>query len=180
MYIPGPNSAEEFHLMNLLRFFKYYFIKFKRLQGNPHALAGGTAIGVLVGLTPTIPFHTILIVFCTLLTRTSSVAGIIISWVVCNPLTYLPIYYLSAVLGNHLTPYDLNLENVRNALEHVVSGDGILYSLAILLNSGYEAIVVMSVGGLCLAIPFAVASYYVALIFFVQIQKKRMKKRVLS
>lgn len=166
--------------MNFGRFFKYYFIKFKRLQGSPHALAGGTAIGVLVGLTPTIPFHTVLIVFFSLLTRTSTLAGIIISWIVCNPLTYLPIYYLSAVVGNHLTPYELNLDKVRSALEKVIAGDGIQNSLTILIESGYEAMVVMSVGGICLALPFAIASYYLALIFFVQIQKKRIKKRVLS
>ena len=166
--------------MNFWRFFKYYFIKFKRLQGSPHALAGGTAIGVFVGLTPTIPFHTVLIVLFSLLTRTSTLAGIIISWIVCNPLTYLPIYYFSAVVGNHLTPYELNLKTVQNALEQVIAGGGIQNALTILIESGYEATVVMIVGGLCFALPFAIASYYLALIFFVQIQKKRIKKRVLS
>lgn len=166
--------------MNLWRFIKYYFLKFKRLQGSPHALAGGTAIGVFVGLTPTIPFHTLLIVFASLLTRTSTLAGIIVSWIVCNPLTYLPIYYLSAVVGNRLTPYELNLEKFRSALEQVIAGDGIQNSLTILVESGYQALVVMGVGGVCLALPFAVISYYLALIFFVQIQKKRIKKRVLN
>jgi uncharacterized protein (DUF2062 family) len=166
--------------MNLWRFIKYYYFKFKRLQGSPHALAGGTAIGVFVGLTPTIPFHTLLIVFLSLVTRTSTLAGIIISWIVCNPLTYLPIYYLSALVGNHLTPYELNLKNVQSALEQAMSGDGIQNALAILVESGYESLVVMGIGGVCFALPFAIVSYYLALIFFVQIQKKRIKKRVLS
>jgi len=166
--------------MNLWRFIKYYFLKFRRLQGSPHALAGGTAIGVFVGLTPTIPFHTLLIVLFSLLTRTSTLAGIIISWIVCNPLTYLPIYYLSALVGNHLTPYELNLINFQGALEQAMAGDGIQNSLAILAGSGYEAMVVMGVGGFCLALPFAVVSYYLALKFFVQIQQKRINKRVLS
>jgi uncharacterized protein len=166
--------------MNLWRYIKYHFLKFKRLQGSPHALAGGTAIGVLVGLTPTIPFHTVLIVFFSLVSRTSTLAGIIVSWIVCNPLTYLPIYYLSALIGNYLTPYELNLNNVQNTLEKAMAGDGIQHSLTVLLQSGYEALVVMGVGGLCLALPFAVVSYYLALSFFMQIQKKRMKKRVLD
>jgi len=166
--------------MNLWRYLKYYFLKFKRLQGSPQALAGGTAIGVLVGLTPTIPFHTVLIVFFSLVSRTSTLAGIIVSWIVCNPLTYLPIYYLSALIGNHLTPYELNLNNVQNALENAMAGDGIQHALNVLLQSGYEAMVVMGVGGLCLALPFAIISYYLALYFFMQIQKKRMKKRVLN
>lgn len=166
--------------MNVLRFLRYYFIKFKRLQGSPQALAGGTAIGVFVGLTPTIPFHTVLIVFFCLATRTSTLAGIIVSWIVCNPLTYLPIYYLSAVVGNYLTPYELNLKNVRNAIDLAMAGNGIHEALSTLLRSGYEALVVMGVGGLCLALPIAVASYYLALLFFTQLKKRKMKTHVLS
>lgn len=166
--------------MNLWRSIKYYFFKFKRLQGSPHALAGGTAIGVLVGLTPTIPFHTVLIVLGTLLTRTSTLAAIFVSVLVCNPLTYFPIYYLSAVVGNRLTPYELNLAIVRRSLEQVIAGGGIQNSLTILVESGYEVLVVMSVGGFFLALPFAVVSYYLALIFFLKIQKKRIKKHVLN
>jgi len=166
--------------MKIWRFLKYYFIKFKRLQGSPQALAGGTAIGVLVGLTPTIPLHTVLIVFLSLLTRTSTLAGIIISWIVCNPLTYLPIYYLSALVGNYLTPYELNLQMVRSSLEQAMAGGGIENTLHVLVQSGYETLVVLGVGGFCFALPFAIISYYLALKFFVQIQKKRMQKRVLS
>lgn len=166
--------------MNIWRLFKYYFIKFKRLQGNPRALAGGTAIGVFVGLTPTIPFHTVLIVFLSLVTRTSTLAGVIISWIVCNPLTYLPIYYLSAVVGNKLTPYELDLKSVQAALEQAMAGGSIEHSLTILIKSGYQALVVMGVGGVCLALPFAILSYYLALAFFIQIEKKRAKRRILS
>lgn len=166
--------------MNLWRYFKYYYHRFKLLQGSPRALAGGTAIGVFIGLTPTIPFHTLLIVFFSFLTRTSTVAGIIISWIISNPLTYLPIYYLSALVGNHLTPYELNLTNVQNALEQTMAGGSLQNSLAILVVSGYEALVVMIVGGFCFALPFGILSYYLALRFFIQIQKKRMNKHVLS
>ncbi len=166
--------------MNLRRVFKFYILKFKRLQGSPHALAGGTAIGVFVGLTPTIPFHTLLIVCLSLVTRTSTLAGIIISWIVCNPLTYLPIYYLCALIGNHLTPYELNLASVQYTLQQAMAGNGIQNSLAILAGSGYEALVVMGIGGICFALPFAVVSYYLALRFFVHMQKKRIKKHVLS
>jgi hypothetical protein len=166
--------------MNPWRYLKYYYHRFKLLQGSPHALAGGTAIGVFIGLTPTIPFHTLLIVFFSFLTRTSAVAGIIISWIISNPLTYLPIYYLSALVGNHLTPYELNLTNVQNALEQTMAGGSLQNSLAILVVSGYEALVVMIVGGFCFALPFGILSYYLALRFFIQIQKKRMNKHVLS
>lgn len=166
--------------MKVLRYIKFYFIKFKRLQGSPQALAGGTAVGVFVGLTPTMPLHTVLIVFLSLITRTSTLAGIIASWIVCNPLTYLPIYYLSAAVGNHLTPYELNLKNVKSTLELALAGGGIENSLTTLVRSGYEALVVLGVGGVSIALPVAVVSYYMALIFFLQLKKKRAKKHVLN
>lgn len=166
--------------MNLCRSIKYYYYRFKRLQGNPHALAGGTAIGVFIGLTPTIPFHTILIVFLSLITRTSAVAGISISWLVSNPLTYLPIYYISALVGNYLTPYELNLNIIQSRLEQAMD-DGIFQNLlAILLVSGYEALIVLIVGGFCFALPFGILSYYLSLKFFMHIQKKRINTRTLS
>lgn len=166
--------------MNFWRTFKFYLIKLKRLQGNPQALAGGTAIGVLIGLTPTMPFHTLLIFFLTLISRTSTIAGIIVSWIVCNPLTYLPIYYLSAVIGNRVTPYTLNVRRVQQTLEQIIASAGIKESVSILLDSGFEAIAVMVAGGFLMALPVAVISYYFSLRFFVHIQQRRLKKHVLE
>lgn len=166
--------------MNLWRINKYYFTKFKRLRGTPRALAGGTAVGVFIGLTPTIPLHTLLIVILAFVTRTSVIAGIIVSWLVCNPITYLPIYYFSAVIGNYLTPYEINLQKIQVLLKEIIEGESLQKSLTFIAELGYEAMVVMIVGGTVLALPFAVASYYLALPFFIKLQKKRISKRVLS
>lgn len=166
--------------MNLWRINKYYFTKFKRLRGTPRGLAGGTAIGVFIGLTPTIPLHTVLIVFLAFMTRTSVLAGIIVSWLVCNPLTYLPIYYFSALIGNHITPYEINLEKVQLLLSEIISGGSLQNALTIIAGLGYEAMVVLIVGGIFLALPFTIASYYLALHFFMKLQKKRISKQVLS
>ncbi|MDP3478975.1 MAG: DUF2062 domain-containing protein, partial [Desulfoprunum sp.] len=47
--------------MRLKRLGKYYYLRFLRLKGDPYSLAFGTAIGVFVGLTPTMPLHTAII-----------------------------------------------------------------------------------------------------------------------
>ncbi|HHL34074.1 MAG TPA: DUF2062 domain-containing protein, partial [Desulfobulbaceae bacterium] len=39
---------------------KYYLVRLKRLQGSPHSLAMGAAIGAAVAITPTLPLHTII------------------------------------------------------------------------------------------------------------------------
>ena len=35
----------------------------KTLQGDPHYIAMGMAVGVFVSLTPTVPFHTVIAIF---------------------------------------------------------------------------------------------------------------------
>lgn len=166
--------------MKVSRLLKYYYLRLKRLRGSPRFLAGGTAVGVFVSFTPTMPFHTALILALTLLTRTSPLAGIISNWIVCNPLTFLPIYYLAAIIGNHVTPYELNIEKVRIVLEFIRTADDLQKSLTMIGDMGYEALAVMLAGSLCVALPTAVLSYYGALPFFRHIQNRRMKKRVLA
>lgn len=165
--------------MKLERIGKYYYRRVQRLKGNPHALAGGFAIGVFIGITPTIPLHTVGIIALTLLTRTSTVAGILSSWLVCNPLTYFPIYYFSLVIGNMATPYHLNWDKIKTTLDILLSPESLSHSIQTIMGLGYEAMAVLLVGGCILALPFTIVSYYLALRFFIAIKQKRREKRIL-
>ena len=166
--------------MKLGRLSKFYYLKFLRLKGDPKSLAAGTAIGVFIGLTPTMPLHTVAIIALTIVTRTSLIAAMTISWIVCNPLTYVPIYYFSLVIGNAVTPYNLSWEKIKAVLNLLLSHPGFSPSLQALANLGFEAIVVMVVGGCILAVPFTIASYYVSFLMFVKIRKKRSEKHILK
>jgi len=159
--------------MKPFRLGRYYYLKFTRLQGDPHSLALGTAIGVFIGITPTIPFHTVIILCIAMLTRCSAIAAILSSWVVCNPLTYLPIYYFSMVLGNFITPFELNWLRIKKVITTLTSDQPLLQSLQDIGGLGLEAIVVMVFGGIVLAIPFGVVSYYLSLHLFVRIRRKK-------
>lgn len=165
--------------MNIARTGKYYFLKLLRLRGTPHSIAMGAAIGVFIGLTPTIPFHTILILALTLLSRTSFIAGFITSVLVCNPLTYIPIYYFSLLIGNLVTPFTLNWEKLKAALDVVLSDSSLEVRVQSMLSLGYEATIVMLVGGTVLALPFAVASYYLCHFLLVSYRRKRRQKQIL-
>ncbi len=166
--------------MNIGRTGKYYYLRFIRLRGSPHSLALGSAIGVFIGITPTIPFHTIAIFILSVFTRSSFIAGLIASWVVCNPLTYIPQYYFSLLLGNLATPYELNWAQVQAVLDTVLSDVSFTLKMQALMGVSYEALVVMLVGGALLALPFTVISYYFSYFTFIKIRKKRLEKRVLS
>lgn len=162
--------------MKISRLSKYFYLKFIRLRGEPHSLALGTAIGVLVGISPTMPLHTIIILAATMSTRSSAIAGIISSWIVCNPLTYFPIYYFSMVVGNVVTPYHLNWQRIQHSLNALTSHQGFMDSVHEIAGLGFETIVVMLIGGLILALPFTIASYYMSLLFFRRIRQRKMKR----
>lgn len=157
------------------RTFRYYWLRFLRLQGNPQPLARGGSIGVFIGLTPTLPFHTIAALIITFITRTSFIAAVITGVLVCNPLTYIPIYWLSLVIGNAVTPYELNWEMIKSVLNSLLSDQSFADSMKMLVSVGYEATIVMLVGGFILALPFAVVSYFFSLKLFIKIREKSIK-----
>jgi uncharacterized protein len=166
--------------MNPKRLSKYYYLKFMRLKGDPQSLAIGTAVGVFIGITPTMPLHTVLIILITLVTRTSTIAAMLASFLVCNPLTYVPQYYLSTVIGNALTPYELTWSRIKEVLEILLQHPGLQKSFDVLVGLGFEAAIVLVVGGVVLALPLAVASYFFSLRVFVKIREKRSQKHILN
>ncbi len=166
--------------MNPKRFFKYFYLKFLRLKGDPQSLAGGIAIGVFLGIMPIMPFQTILVVLATVVTRTSTIAAVLSSFLVANPLTYVPQYYFSTMIGNALTPYDLTWSRIKEAMDLMSQDPGFYKSLRILVELGYESVIVIVVGGMILAIPFTLASYYISLPVFQKIKKRREQKHLLN
>jgi len=71
-----------------------FYNKFISLTGEPRQIAAGFAIGVFVGVTPTIPFHTVLIIIIGVILRRNITAAYLGSWLISNPLT-IPLFYVS-------------------------------------------------------------------------------------
>src|SRR5210317_1471269 len=82
---------------------RYYYLRFIRLRGKPSELARGIAVGTFIGITPTIPFHTILALICASLLRSSKIAAVLATFVVSNPLTFFLQYYFSWKIGTWFT-----------------------------------------------------------------------------
>jgi uncharacterized protein (DUF2062 family) len=99
---------------------------------------------------------------------------------VCNPLTYVAQYYFSIVIGNAITPYNLNWERMKAVLDVLLSKPGLSESIQSLGSLGIEAAIILVIGGTVLALPFTIASYFFSLRFFVTVQEKRRKKHILT
>ncbi len=160
------------------RSIRYLYIRFIRLQGDPIAIARGVAIGVFVGITPTIPLSTISAIVLAMALRGSKIAALLCTFAVSNPVTFIPQYYFSWKIGNFLTPSDLLWERISLEVDFIMQGASFSECLTAIGRLGYETIIGMVLGGCVLAAPFTVVSYFAALRFFKTLDEKRQERRM--
>ena len=149
--------------MTLTRTIRYQWLKFKRLQGDPRKLAWGMALGVFVGMTPTVPFHTAAVLILAPLLGISPVTAYLGIWVM-NPVTIAPLYLAAYKVGQFLLfrgePLCLpETFTMGNTLE--------------LLGRGGLA---LQVGGVILALPPAVISYFITLWAIQRYRQRQARK----
>ena len=134
----------------------------KNLEGDPHYIAMGMAIGVFIGITPTMPFHTVLAVALAFILRGSKAAAALGVWF-CNPIT-APIFYWGSykagmyLLGNS-APFDLKYESILELLE-----------------LGMDVTIAMIAGGIILGILPGIASYFITRKIMTTIRLRRVSK----
>lgn len=138
------------NFLNLRRKIRYSYWRLRRHKGDPRIFAWGMAVGVFIGITPTIPFHMVSALAISSLFRISRVAALMGVWI-CNPLTIPPIYYFSFKLGAWLLYPDQSL-----ALPESID-------LREIMALGWQVNLALQLGGLILATPPAVASYFITL-----------------
>ena len=152
--------------MALRRVLRYHWLKFLRLQEDPRKLAWGMALGVFIGTTPTIPFHMVTALSLAALLRISPVTAFI-GIQIGNPLTIGPIYIASYKLGQFLLYRGRPLVFPET------------FSFKAWIDVLWQGGVALQVGGVVLAIPPAIASYFLTL-WIVQRYRRRKAAKALS
>jgi len=133
--------------MTVKRTLRYHWLMFLRLQDDPRRVAWGMALGIFIGFTPTIPFHLISALTLAPLLRVSPVAAVL-GTQISNPVT-VPFLYLSAFrVGQFFLQ--------RGAPLRLPETFSIADWLALLWHGGLA----LQVGGVIIAIPPAVVSYF--------------------
>jgi uncharacterized protein (DUF2062 family) len=166
----------EIHPQRTLR---YYALRLKRLGGDPRSLAMGTAVGMFIGITPTVPLHTVTIISTTLLMRVNTLTALISATIVSNPLTFVPQYYLCWKIGSIILPDKLTWTRLQEVIA-VITNEGFFVSLKTISTLSFDAVLVMMIGGFLLALPSALISYYISLHFFIKFREKRRRKHLLD
>ena len=124
--------------------------RFLKIRGHPNEIALGLALGLFVGMTPSMGFHTAIAVFFAALFKWNKISSAIGVWVT-NPLTAPVIYPVNYFIGAKL----IGLPKVYFVFE--ANGFATIYKMMLKAPEIFWALII---GGIVLGIPLAVAGYY--------------------
>ena len=145
------------------RALRLWYLRLLRLKGEPGEVAGGMAIGVFVGMTPTVPLHTVLAVLIAYLFKKSKLAAAMGVWI-SNPLVLPFIYLLDYKLGRMIT---------RTTPPSFAVSD---FSIHKMIEMGWWISFPLIVGGLVLGLICAIPSYYITKRLIILYREKRQKR----
>jgi uncharacterized protein (DUF2062 family) len=169
MYIPGLPINRPFDIKRRARL---YFKRLIRLKGDPFVLARGVAIGTFVGITPTIPFHTVIVTALCVILRGNLVAGLMTSLLVSNPLTIPIEYFISWKIGKAITKTPISWNEIGQSIMSIMNAS-FIDSINIICYHGTQVLLSLVLGGVLLAMPLALISYFLALKIYIGIHRKR-------
>ena len=149
--------------MALRRVLRYHWLKFLRLQDDPRKLAGGMALGVFIGITPTIPFHTVAVLSLAALFRVSPVTAFI-GIQIGNPLTVPAIYLASYKVGQFLLYRGKPLVFPET------------FSFKAWICVLWQGGMALQVGGVIMAIPPAIVTYFLTLWIVQRYHRRKAEK----
>ncbi len=140
----------------------HFYFRLLRLKGEPGEVAGGMAIGVFIGMTPTVPLHTVLAVSLAYLLKRSKLAAAAGVWI-SNPLLLPLVYFLDYKVGRVITGKSVS----SLAASH--------YSISQLIKLGWEVTYLMLIGGLITGLVFAIPSYFITKQLIILYREKKGK-----
>ena len=149
--------------MTLRRVLRYHWLKFRRLQDDPRKIAGGLALGIFIGMTPTIPFHLVTALPLAALLRVSPVTAFI-GVQIGNPLTIPAIYLAAYKVGQFLLYRGKPLVFPE------------IFSFKAWICVLWQGGVALQVGGVILAILPAIVAYFLTLWIVQRYQRRKMER----
>ena len=148
--------------MNFREKIRQLITRFKQLNGDPHYVALGMAIGVFISVTPTIPFHTVIALALAFILRGSKAAAAIGVWF-SNPVT-IPLFYKGS--------YDVGVSILGNSAPFSTEYESILE----LLKLGADVTIAMITGGVILGILPGIAAYFITRRIFIKLRLRKKSK----
>ncbi|MFH2092589.1 MAG: DUF2062 domain-containing protein [Pseudomonadota bacterium] len=151
-----------------------YVENIKQLNGDPHYIALGMAIGVFAAITPTIPFHTVLALVLAILFKASKPAAILGVWV-SNPLTVFFLYFACYKIGHLFFDGSAQaVESIQQLFMQLASNIEFFQKinfLARFVQNKLDTFLIMIFGGIVLGLPSGLAAYIITKRFFIRLRE---------
>jgi uncharacterized protein (DUF2062 family) len=129
--------------------FKRAYERFLKIRGSPREIALGFALGLFIGMTPTIGFQIPIAIFVAALFKWNKISAALAVWIT-NPLTAPFIYSLSYFLGAKMLGFKI--------APKLLTG----LDFSTLREAGSKIFLATTVGGVAVGIPLALLGYYLA------------------
>jgi hypothetical protein len=145
------------------RWIRLFYLRVLRLKGKPEEVAGGMAIGVCIGLTPTVPLHMLIAILIAFLLGRSKLAAALGCWV-ANPFMLPFIYILDYKVGCIITGVEGPSLDLAD------------FSLSYLLDLGWDITYPLFVGGIVVGLLFLFPSYFITKRLVILYRERRRKR----
>ena len=137
---------------NLLNIICRIYERFVKIRGRPREIALGFALGIFIGMTPTMGVQMPIAVFFAAILKWSKISAAFGVWIT-NPITSPFIYGITYVVGAKL----LGLKATLNL------PDDLTWSIVKEILKNAPAIFgALTVGGIIIGLPLAILSYYLS------------------
>jgi uncharacterized protein len=129
---------------------KKVYTRFLKIRGEPKEIALGFSVGILVGMTPAMGFHTVIAVFFATLFKLNKVSAAMAVWIT-NPFTAPFIYSMNYLVGAKA----MGLTRAYRLSDELSSSTFIE-----MIKKTPEIFKAMTIGGLIIGIPLSLIGYY--------------------
>jgi len=137
---------------NLLNVLRRVYERFVKIRGRPREIALGFALGIFIGMTPTMGIQMPIAVFFAAIFKWSKISAVFGVWVT-NPFTSPFIYGITYIVGAKLLGLKLTMTLPDNFSWSVVQE---------MLKNAPMIFGALTVGGILIGLPLAILSYYLS------------------
>jgi uncharacterized protein len=152
-------------MTRLLSSLKGLYSRFIRIRGNPREIALGFALGIFIGMTPTMGIQIILAIFFAALLKWNKISATIAVFIT-NPFTAPFIYGTTYLVGARV----LGLQKIFKFPEQMS------FEAAVeMLKSTPRIFGALTVGGVLIGLPLAIIAYFGSYLLIVKTRKNLQK-----
>jgi uncharacterized protein (TIGR03546 family) len=130
------------------------YSRFLKLRGEPREIALGFSLGIMVGMSPFLGFHTIIAVFLAAMLKWNKIAAAVAVFIT-NPFTAPVIYPVTLFVGKKVLGVSNNFPDLERFLSISSALEFIKHSPMILVD--------LTVGGIIIGLPLSIAAYWIVL-----------------